>query len=122
MNHLETLFSQNGWVVTLREKDYLVLDAKGNQCVTTHVRVIDSETIAIGHPLFPDVKMNTRKFKSLPATFRGDLTDELLIANQKVYLNDPGCNYHGPRFNQAFRRDRAQYATAIYNGDNSPHD
>jgi hypothetical protein len=120
MNHLETLFKQNGWEITLRGNDYLILDAKGNQCVTTHVRVISPDEIAIGHPLIPDVKMNTRVFKSLPVSCRGNLTDERFIEQQKVFLDDQGSEYNGHKLSQSFRR--SPHSAVIYHGSNAPND
>lgn len=115
------VYLQNNWTVKLvDERVYLIIDAKGNQCRTNSVRVINADEIAIGHPLVPDVRVNTRKLKSLPAHCIGDLLDPQQIEAMRDNLVDSDADWNGRAFRPDFQRDRVRSGHFAYHGSNFP--
>lgn len=70
------------------ERLYIIRDARGNECKTTYIRVISCDELAIGHPIVPDVLVNTRRHKTLPVSCRGDLTDPIHVETQREFYEE----------------------------------
>jgi len=99
------LFNQNGWSIRVLEGgDYLISDAQGNQCITTYIRITSGGEFVIGHPVVPDIRINTRHLKSLPLSCRGDLTNPKTIRDQESYYRSPVIDWGGPMYPSARRK------------------
>jgi len=72
------MFKSNGWTANLNTRRVTAPD--GSWCVSPSVRIIDSNVIIIAHPLYPDVEIDTRFFKTL--FYKGNLTNHK-IAKKK---------------------------------------
>jgi hypothetical protein len=113
------VYQQNDWsVVMVDERVYRITDPVGNQCVTRSVRVISCDEFVVAHPFVPDIKINTRRLRSLPVSCRGDLTNEdhpmrADYIDRETYLGPTQIHVHN---------DPVSRGNIVYHGSNGPSD
>lgn len=111
------VYQQNSWTVTMRdERVYLITDPSGNQCIARSVRVVNCDEIMVVHPWAPDVRLNTRKLRSLPVCCRGDLTDAAHIASIRPDYVDREGDFRGPE-SIFVPCDRINRGSIVYHGN-----
>jgi len=69
------MFKANGWTANLNTRRVTAPD--GSWCVSRSVRIIDSNVFIIAHPLYPDIEIDTRFFKTL--FYKGDLRTSVIV-------------------------------------------
>lgn len=93
------IYNQNKWVIEFfGEGKYIITDPKGKCCMTTHARVLSPDKIVVGHPLLPDMTVDTRDLRALPVYYLGDLHNKSLIRRQKKHLTKSRVDWRGPYY------------------------